>query len=290
MHEMEVFVAVLDEGSFSGAARQLGMTPSGISRTIDRTEARLGVRLLTRSTRTLTITQEGQRFGILARRILQDVTSSEEAISAGNGPSGLLRISAAVSHGRLKIVPLLEEFSRLYREIQIDLTLTDLLEDPAQGMTDVAIRFGSLPDSSLVARKLGEEPTVVVASPTYLAENGTPQHPEDLKVHQCLLFNFDRSRSLWPFQDRGRSIAIKVSGSFQANSGEALGMMAVAGLGIARVARFAVEAELQAGTLTEILAGYSSNDPHPVHAVFVGGPALPARVRALVDFLADRMR
>ncbi|WP_246739570.1 LysR family transcriptional regulator [Martelella sp. HB161492] len=286
---MEVFVAVLDAGSFSGAARQLGMTPSGVSRTINRTESRLGVRLLTRSTRALQITEEGQRFGIVARRIIKELAEAEDEISAGSGPSGLLRISAAVSHGRLRIVPLLEEFSRLYPAIQIDLTLTDLLEDPSQGMTDVSIRFGKLADSSLMARKLGEEPMAVVAAPAYLQARGVPHHPEDLKAHQCLLFNFDQSRSRWPFLDKGRKIEVQVSGSFQANSGEALGMLAVSGLGIARVGRFAVEAELRSGALTEILEPYCANDQHPVHALFVGGPALPGRVRALVDFLADRL-
>ncbi|TPW26425.1 LysR family transcriptional regulator [Martelella alba] len=289
MREMEVFLSVLEEGSFSGASRRLGMSPSGVSRTVDRAESRLGVRLLTRSTRSLNVTQEGHSFAMVARRIIAELSAAEDEISAGSGPSGLLRVSAAVSHGRLRIVPLLEAFSRLYPAVQIDLTLTDLLEDPAQGATDVAIRFGNLPDSNLVARKLGEEPMVVVASPAYLNARGVPRHPGDLKAHQCLLFNFDQGRSRWPFTENGRRIAVQVSGNFQANSGEALGMLAVSGLGIARVGRFAVEAELQTGALCEVLAAYAAHDDHPVHALFVGGAALPGRVRALVDFLSERM-
>ncbi|MCA0921438.1 LysR family transcriptional regulator [Pseudooceanicola nanhaiensis] len=289
LRAMEVFVAVQDEGSFSAAARRLGMTPSGVSRTLDRTEARLGVRLLTRSTRALKLTQEGQRYGLIARRILADLDTAEEEISADKGPSGLLRLSAAVSHGRLRIVPLLEPFARLYPDVQIDLTLTDLMEDPAQGATDVAIRFGPLRDSALMARKLADEPMVIVAAPSYLARWGTPRQPGDLRQHQCLLFNFDPSRARWPFCTNGQPHEVLVNGSYQANSGEALGMMAVAGLGIARVARFAVEEDLQAGRLREVLASHAAGEAHPVHAVFVGEPPLPARVRALVDFLAERL-
>ncbi|WP_335740024.1 LysR family transcriptional regulator [Salipiger sp. CCB-MM3] len=287
--EMEAFLASLEEGSFSGAARRLGMTPSGISRTLDRCEARLGVRLLTRSTRSLKLTQEGQRYAALARKILAELDRAEDEITAGLAPSGLLRVSAAVSHGRLRIVPQLEEFARLYPAVDIDLTLTDLTEDPARGATDVAIRFGRLPDSGLTARKLGEEPMVVVAAPSYLDARGTPAKPEDLRSHDCLLFNFDPSRSRWPFCTQGRRTEVHVSGRFTANSGEALGMLAVSGLGIARVARFAVEDDLAAGRLREVLPGDTIDEGHEVHALFVGGDPIPARVRALVDFLADRM-
>lgn len=289
LRAMEVFIAVLDEGSFSAAGRRLGLTPSAISRVVDRAEDRLGIRLLTRSTRSLVPTEEGLRFGVMARRILADLERSEEEISEAGQPRGLLRISAAVSHGRLRVVPLLDAFSRLYPGIRIDLTLTDHLDDPAQGTTDVAIRFGHLPDSSLTARKLGEETMVVVAAPSYLDSHGTPRHPDDLRSHQCLLFNFDRTRARWPFMIDGRIVHVDVTGSFLANSGEALGMLAGSGLGIVRVSRFAVEEELRSGALREVLAEYNSNERHPIHALFVGSPTIPARVRALVDFLSDRM-
>ncbi|WP_172329476.1 LysR family transcriptional regulator [Mangrovicoccus sp. HB161399] len=289
LRAMEVFLAVLGEGSFSAAGRRLGMTPSGVSRVLDRTEARLGVRLLTRSTRSLQLTEEGQRFAAAARRILAELDSAEEEIAVGSGPSGLLRISAAVSHGRLRIVPLLEAFARSHPAVRIDLTLTDLSEDPGRGETDVAIRFGALADSSLTARKLGDEPMVAVAAPSYLAAAGTPRHPEDLLRHQCLLFQSGPARPAWPFRTGGARIEVPVGGRVRANSGEALGMLAVAGLGIARVARFAVEEDLRAGRLREVLGDCSAGDAHPVHALFVGGPALPGRVRALVDFLAERM-
>ncbi|MEI4469792.1 LysR family transcriptional regulator [Frigidibacter sp. MR17.24] len=286
---MEVFLTVLDEGSFSAAARRLGMTPSGISRTLDRTEARLGLRLITRSTRALVPTEEGRRYAQVARRILAELDGAEEELAAGDRPSGLLRVSAAVSHGRLRIVPLLDEFARLYPAVRIDLTLTDRLEDPARGETDVAIRFGTLGDSRLVARKLGEEPMAVVAAPAYLAARGSPRTPEELKHHECLRFNFDGNRARWPFRVGDERVEVRVDGRFQANSGEALGMLAVAGLGIARVARFAVEDDLRAGRLCEVLADYPVDERHAVHALFVGGPGLPGRTRALVEHLASRL-
>ncbi|MBT9385779.1 LysR family transcriptional regulator [Pseudooceanicola sp. CBS1P-1] len=287
--EMEVFVAILEEGSFSAAALRLGMTPSGVSRTLDRCERRLGLRLMTRSTRSLTLTEEGHLFAAMSRRLLAELDRAEAEITADGPPSGLLRISAAVSHGRLKIVPLLQEFAHRHPRLRIDLTLTDLLEDPAQGGTDVAIRFGRLADSRLRARKLGEEPMVVVAAPAYLAAQGTPRHPEELRNHDCLLFSFDPGRARWPFRVAGARQEVQVGGRFRANSGEALGMLAVSGLGIARVARFAVEEDIRAGRLHEILAQFPGADAHPVHALFVGADPVPARIRALVDFLAERM-
>jgi len=290
LREMEVFVAILEEGSFSAAALRLGLTPSGVSRTLDRCEKRLARRLMTRSTRSLTLTQEGHLFAALSRRVLSELDRAEAEIMGDDVPSGLLRVSAAVSHGRLKIVPLLRDFVRLYPKVRIDLTLTDLIEDPAQGDTDVAIRFGSLDDSSLVARKLGDEPMVVVAAPSYLEARGTPHHPAELPSHDCLLFNFGPGRARWRFLVNGEPMEVKVSGIMKANSGEALGMLAVSGLGIARVARFAVEDDIRAGRLREILARYPSGEAHPVHALFVGGNPVPGRVRCLVDFLSERMR
>ncbi|WP_349295357.1 LysR family transcriptional regulator (plasmid) [Thioclava sp. 'Guangxiensis'] len=290
LREMEVFITVLDEGSFSAAAQVLALTASGVSRTIDRLEARLAVRLLIRSTRALRLTSEGEAFAYSARRILSAVDQAEEQLGAGQCPSGLLRVSAAVSHGRLKIVPLLGEFSRIYPAIRLDMTLTDLLEDPATGRTDVAIRFGKLSDSSLIARKLADEPMITVAAPAYIATRGTPRHPDDLRQHDCLLFSFDPGRARWAFDTPEGPRIIQVGGKFRANSGEALGMLAVSGLGVARVARFAVEEDLAEGRLCEILQDYPVPETHHVHALFLGGPTLPARVRVFVDFLVDRLR
>ncbi|NVN32368.1 LysR family transcriptional regulator, partial [Endobacter medicaginis] len=166
---------------------------------------------------------------------------------------------------------------------------TDRVVDIAAGEADVAIRFGPLPDSTLTARRLGETRRVIVASPDYLARRGTPLVPEDLLAHDCLNFNFRRAEPSWPFRRDGRDFALAVHGSIEANNGETLGQCALAGLGIARVGVFSVEAEIGAGRLVPLLEAFNPGDVELIHAVFVGGQNLPARVRVFVDFLAARL-
>lgn len=286
---MEVFAAVVAEGSFSAAGRRLGLTPSAVSRTVDRIEARLGVRLLLRSTRALALTAEGDAYLRAARRILADLDDSEQAIADQGAPRGRLRISAAQAHGRLCIVPQLGEFARLYPHILVDISLSDRLVDVAAGQADVAVRFGPLADSLLTARKLGENGRVIVASPDYLARHGTPQVPEELHAHNCLNFNFRRAEPVWPFRRDGRDFALSVRGNIEANNGETLGQLAAAGVGIARVGAFSVVDDLAAGRLVPILEAYNPGDVEAIHAVFAGGANTPARVRVFVDFLAERL-
>lgn len=286
---LEVFAAVVDAGSFSGAGRLLGLTPSGVSRAIDRIEERLGVRLLLRSTRALTLTVEGQAYLQLARRILVDLDDGEQVICDRGAPRGRLRVSAALSHGRLCVVPLLGEFARLYPQIVVDIALTDTLVDIAAGHADVAVRFGPLADSTLTARKLGENGRVIVASPRYLARHGTPRSPEDLLHHNCLNFDFRRAEPVWPFVRDGHKFSLPTKGNIEANNGETLGQLAAIGVGIARVGTFSVAEELEGGRLVPILEEFNPGDVEPVHAVFVGGSNTPARVRVFVDFLAARL-
>jgi DNA-binding transcriptional LysR family regulator len=268
----------------------LDLSPSAVSRAIDRIEARLGVRLLLRSTRTLSLTAEGQAYLQSARRILADLDDAEQQIADQGAPRGRLRISAALSHGRLCVVPLLGEFAALYPHILIDIALTDTLVNVAAGQADVAIRFGPLADSTLTARKLGETRRVIVASPDHLSAHGTPQVPEDLHRFNCLNFNFRRAEPVWPFRRDGRDFALSVKGSIEANNGETLGQLAAAGVGIARVGSFSVAADIAAGQLVPILEAFNPGDVELIHAVFVGGASIPARVRAFVDFLAARLR
>lgn len=286
---LETFAAVISEGSFSAAGRLLGLTPSAVSRAIDRIEDRLGVRLLLRSTRMLALTAEGQAYLTSARRILSDLNEAEQSIADRGAPRGRLRVSAAHSHGRLCIVPLLGEFARLYPHILVDISLSDRLVDVAAGQADVAIRFGPLADSALTARKLGENGRVIVASPAYLERHGTPLTPEDLHSHNCLNFNFRRAEPVWPFRDDGRDYALSVHGSIEANNGETLGQLAADGVGITRVGRFSVQPELASGQLVPILEDYNPGDVEAIHAVFLGGVNLPARVRVFVDFLAEKL-
>jgi len=286
---LEIFATVMREGSFSAAARLLGLTPSAVARSIDRIEARLGVRLLLRSTRALTLTAEGQAYLQTARRILADLDDAEQQIADQGAPRGRLRISAALSHGRLCVVPLLGEFLRFYPHIVLDFALTDTIVDIAGGQADVAIRFGPLADSLLTARKLGESRRVIVATPDYLRRCGTPTAPEDLHRHNCLNFSFRRAEPVWPFRVDNRNTALSVKGNIEANNGETLGQLAAAGVGIARVGAFSVADDIAAGRLMPILEAFNPGDVELIHAVFVGGANTPARVRVFVDFLAERL-
>ena len=287
---LEVFAAVAAGSSFSAAGRALGLSPSAVSRAIDRIEARLGVRLLLRSTRALTLTTEGQAYLVAARRILMDLNDAEQAIADLGAPRGRLRISAAHSYGRLFVVPLLGEFARLYPHILIDISLSDQIVDIAAGAADIALRFGPLTDNALTARKIGEYRRVIVASPAYLQQHGTPETPEDLLHHNCLGFNFRRAEPVWPFRTHKRDYALSVSGNIEANSGETLGQLAADGVGIARVGAFSVAAEIADGRLVPLLENHNPGDIEQIHAVFMGGANTPARVRAFVDFLAERLR
>lgn len=293
--EMAVFAAVHDGGSFSAAGRALGLSPSAVSRAIDRIEARLGVRLLLRSTRALAMTAEGQAYLLAARRILADLDEAEQQIADRGTPRGRLRISAALSHGRQCIVPLLGPFVRRNPDVLVDIALTDTLVDVAAGEADVAIRFGPLADSTLTARKLGANGRVVVASPDYLARHGTPQQPEDLHAHNCLNFNFRRAEPVWPFRRTApdgavHDFALEVKGTILANNGETLGDLAQAGIGIARVGSFSVVQPLADGRLVPLLERFNPGDEEQIHAVFVGGTATPARVRVFVDYLVEALR
>lgn len=288
--EMEVFATVVQQGSLSAAARELGLTPSAVSRIIARAEQRLGTRLLLRTTRAITLTAEGEAYLRAARRILADMAEVEQAITDQGVPRGRLRVSAALGHGRLSIVPLVVAFSALYPEVLVDLALGDEVVDILGGEADVAVRFGHLPDSPLSARCIGSTGQVIVASPAYLERHGTPGAPEELARHNCLRFNFRRAAPDWPFRREGEDFSLKVSGNIECSSGEALAQLARLGAGVARIGAFTVADELASGHLVPLLEAFNPGDREPVHAVFVGGPTMPARVRVFVDFLVEHHR
>lgn len=287
--ELELFRAVIDGGSFSAAARALELTPSAVSRTLDRIEQRLGARLLLRTTRALTLTAEGRAYLSAARRILADLDEAEQAIADQGAPRGRIRVSAAVSHGRLCIVPLLGEFVRRYPNIVVDINLGDGVVDVAAGQADVAVRGGPLADSALTARRLGENGRTIVASPDYLARWGVPEAPEDLYNHNCLNFSFRRAEPVWPFRRDGVDFALKVRGAIEANSGETLGQLALDGVGIARVGNFSLGDAITNGRLVPLLKAFNPGDKEIFHAVFVGGANMPDRVRVFVDYLVGSM-
>lgn len=287
--EMAAFVTVVREGSLSAAARALGLTPSAVSRIVARIETRLGVQLVVRTTRSFRLTAEGEAYARSARRILNDIAETESAIADQASPRGRVRISMASAHGRFVIVPLLAEFVALYPGINVDMELSDELADILGGRVDVAIRFGPLADSPLTAKRLGDTGRSVIASPTYLARAGTPHHPHDLHDHNCLDFNFRRVEPGWPFREGEKDYLLAVSGNMTANNGETLVQLAMAGHGITRVGNFHIGPELASGQLVTLLDDYNPQDREAIHAVFVGGAAMPARVRVLVDFLAERL-
>lgn len=285
--DLTVFAAVASTGSFSAAGRQLNLTPSGVSRTIDRIEARLGARLLLRTTRALTLTAEGRTYLGGARRILSDIDEVEQAIADQGAPRGRVRVSASVAHGRVCIVPLIKGFVERYPGIIVDANLSDEKVDIAQGQADVAIRSGPLADSQLVARRLGDNGRTIVASPEYLAAHGAPQAPEDLAEHNCLNFNFRRVEPVWPFRRDGANFQMSVKGSVEANSGETLLQLALDGVGIARLGNFGIGRALAEGRLIPLLEPFNPGDREVFQAVFVGGANMPARIRLFVDYLAD---
>jgi DNA-binding transcriptional LysR family regulator len=287
--EMAAFVTVVQEGSLSAAARVLDLTPSAVSRIVTRIEARLGVQLIVRTTRSFRLTAEGEAFARSSRRILDDIAEAESAIANQGCPRGRVRISMAAAHGRMVIVPLLAEFVMLHPGITIDMELSDELADIIGGRVDVAIRFGPLADSPLTARRLGDTGRSVVASPAYLLREGTPRTPADLIRHNCLNFSFPRTEPGWPFREEDKEYLLPVSGNMTANNGETLVQLARDGAGVTRVGNFHIQEELTSGRLVLLLDDYNPQDREAIHAVFVGGSAMPARVRVLVDFLAERM-
>ncbi|HET6159315.1 MAG TPA: LysR family transcriptional regulator [Dongiaceae bacterium] len=288
--EMEVFARVIETGSFSAAARKLRLTPSAVAKLVTRLEARLGVRLLHRSTRSLTPTAEGEAFNDSAAAILADLDEAESAVSAHATPRGRLRVNASVPFGNGVLVPLLPEFLKHNPGISIDLSLTDDVVDILAERADVAIRHGPLRDSRLTARKLGTSRRLVVASPDYLKRHGRPKRPEDLAGHNCLNFNFRISFYDWPFAVGAERRSLPVSGNLQANNGDTLRQLVLAGLGIARLGAFNLAADLKAKRLVPLLQEFESGETEDIHAIFVGRGHMPLRVRAFIDFLVERVR
>jgi DNA-binding transcriptional LysR family regulator len=290
--EMEVFARVVDLGGFSAAARDFRMTPSAVSKLVARLEARLGVRLINRSTRKLQLTPEGTAYYDRAVRILDDINTAEREAAIGAIPRGRVRINTSVPFGLHRLLPLLPAFLAQHPEVSIDVSLTDTVVDLMEERADIAIRVGPLRESRLLARKLGESRMVVVAAPSYLEQHGTPQMPQDLLRHNMLGFCFVKQVEGWPFLDlQGGAISIPPTGNSLVSDGEAMQRLAVAGLGLARLTRFHVDPDIDAGKLVPVLEDYNPGDLEAIHAVFVGhGGQLPARVRAFLDFLVDNVR
>jgi DNA-binding transcriptional LysR family regulator len=286
--EMEVFVRTVERGSFAAAAKALRLTPSAVSRSIARIEARLGVRLLQRTTRSLALTVEGEALHARASKLLSDVDELERSFTvAGAEPRGRLRVNSNVPFGMHKIIPLLPAFIARYPKMSIDLSLSDTVIDLLEERADVAIRVGPLRDSNLHARSLGRSTLAVIAAPQYLQRHGRPRRPADLAQHQCIIFNFRRSSDSWPFKVDGVVRPHAVAGTLLGSSGEAVRLMALAGAGITRVGRFHVEDDIRHGRLVPLLERYNPGDTEEINALYVSHQHLSLRVRAFVDFLVE---
>ncbi|WP_434714109.1 LysR family transcriptional regulator (plasmid) [Rhizobium sp. YTUHZ045] len=291
--EMEVFVKAAELQSFSAAGRRLKLSPSAVSKLVTRIEDRLGTRLLVRSTRTMTLTPEGEIYLERARRILGDIAETERIIASGRkvAPRGILRVNASVGFGERYLLPLVPKFLKLYSEVQLDISLSDGVIGLIEERTDIAIRSGPMEDSSLKARKLLESRRVIVASQAYLDAHGIPKTPADLAGHNCLTFNFRRTLNEWPFRAPGSTemYRLPVSGNSAVNSGMAIRRLCLAGVGLARIGQFHVEPEIDSGLLIPVLEEYNPEDIELMHAVFAGHEHLAVRIRAFIDFLAENV-
>ena len=287
--EMQVFAETVRQGSFSAAGRALRLSPSAVSKLVTRLEQRLGVRLLTRTTRALRLTPEGEIYLARANRILDEIGETERMLAAGGSgaPAGRLRVSVSIGFGATVVVPLLPAFLAAYPEIQIDLSLEDRIIDMVEERTDVAIRTGPLRDTSFRARKLVDSPRSVVASPDYLARQGRPDHPKDLDRHNCLGFNFRPTAEEWPFRDpeTGTVHTRTVRGNCEVNNGPSMRALCRAGVGIARMGNFFIGEDVRAGRLVPLLEEYNPGEIESIHALYPGHPHLAARIRSFVDFL-----
>jgi DNA-binding transcriptional LysR family regulator len=285
--EMEVFARVVDLCGFSAAARDLRMTPSGVSKLVSRLETRLSTRLFNRSTRRLQLTPEGEAFYVRTKRLLADMEEAERRAAAGASPRGHLSVNCNLPYGNLHVLPLISAFLDRYPEVTLDLILTDTVVDLMEERADVAIRVGTLVDSGLIARKLSEHRKRIVASPEYLARRGVPTDPAALTAHRSIGWTFFRPVTAWPFLVNGEQTEIMPPPVARVSDGEAARQLALRGVGLARLSDFQVETDIAAGRLISVLDAYSPGDLESVHAVYLrqGGP-LPARVRAFIDMLA----
>ncbi|MBO6946482.1 MAG: LysR family transcriptional regulator [Rhodospirillales bacterium] len=285
---MSVYAAVVEAGTFTGAARQLRISKGAVSQQIQKLEDRLGVRLLNRTTRRLSLTDEGRAFYDHCRRILDEARDAVDALdSLGTQPRGLLRVNAPMSFGIMHLGPAVADFMAAYPEIEIDLELNDRQMDVVEEGFDVAIRIARLPDSSLIARRLAPCRRVVMASPAYWDRMGRPEHPNDLKAHDALIYDYLSDPDTWTFKGPAGRISVTVSGRMRANNGEVLLEAAKRGLGVDFAPTFFCCGEIRKGELEVVLSDYE-DDPISVYAVYPHKRHLSPRVRAFVDFLAAR--
>ena len=286
--EMRAFVRSVELGGFSAAARDLGLTPSALSKLVTRMEDRLSVRLMNRTTRKLALTAEGEAYFASAKRILIDIEEAEAEVTRfSDHPKGMLRINVGVAFGMHQLVPALPRFMEKYPEIELDITVTDRLVDLVDEGADVAIRTGMLRDSSLIAKKICDMHRVICASPLYLKKHGIPTTARDLLNHNCISISGAPQLRKWPFDTADGMETVDVVGTVTANNAETLLQMAAMGVGIIRLADVIVADGIRAGWLTPILSHIHHAESLPLSAVYPQGKHKSPRVAAFVNFLVE---
>ncbi|MBD9413525.1 LysR family transcriptional regulator [Pseudomonas sp. PDM16] len=287
LDELQAYTQVVDCGSITAAAEQLGQTASGISRALGRLEEKLEVTLLRRTTRRLELTEEGAAFLAQARRILAAVEEAEEQMALRRQvPAGRLRIDAATPFVLHVLVPLVAGFRQRYPQIELELTSNEQNIDLLEQRTDLAIRIGALRDSSLHARPLGCSRIRVLASPAYLAAHGTPASPMELSGHALLGFTQPESLNAWPLRHL-HGDGLVVVPTLKASSGETLRQLALAGAGLACLSDFMTDRDRAEGTLVEVLAEHNVDTRQPINAVYYRNTALSARIACFLDYLSE---
>ncbi|HEY8380563.1 MAG TPA: LysR family transcriptional regulator [Microvirga sp.] len=286
--QIDAFVTVVEHGSISAAARVLDRDPSAISRRLDALEARLGVRLLSRTTRRITLTEAGSAYLTRVKTILSELSAADsEATEGAATPRGLLRLSLPATYARRWIAPRLPEFVAAYPEVQLELLHTDRFVDLVAEGFDAAIRIGELSDSSLTIRRLAPIETVLCASPTYVARRGAPLRPADLEKHECLRFPMEGLRQGWKLRNGNKRVTQRVSGSIVSDEGEGLVAACIAGAGILLASDWEIGQELANGRLVRVLPDWRFDYKSMVQVVLPPGRLIPAKTRVFIDWLVE---
>lgn len=288
--ELETFVAVAEESAFNAAARRLGASPPAVTRAVAELEARLDIRLFSRTTRQVALTQAGSRLLLDARRILADLAEAEaSAAGAHDAPRGTLRLTAPVLFGQRFIAPILRAYLDAYRQVRVDAVFLDRIADLIDEGYDIAVRIGELPDSALVATRVGTVRRLVVASPEYLARHGSPAAPQDLRAHRIVLSTAASASAIWEFSRAGVRRTVRLEPALAVNTNSAAIDAVLAGWGITRVLSYQVADALGDARLVEVLENHEDRDL-PIHLVHAEGRRPSAKIRTFIDFAAARLR
>jgi DNA-binding transcriptional LysR family regulator len=290
LHEMSIFAKVVSAGSLSAAARELGLSPAVVSRRLAALEARLGTRLINRTTRSLHLTDEGASYYEACARILSEIEEADAVASAGRvEPQGVLKVALPASFGHQLVAPLVPSFAARYPKVRLALSLSDRAVNLIDEGFDLAVRIAELEDSSLAARKLAPNRRVVCASPEYLRRHGTPRTPRDLAQHNFLIANWDSGFAMTlEFKDPvGKLGEVRVTGKYACDNWEVLREWALAGLGVALKSTWDVHRNLEDGSLVALCPGYSFDTDVAIYAVYPHRRHLPAKTRAFIEFLAE---